>query len=242
MRRHRPSQQQQGGDRREDRVDYDLQQALAMRGHHQAVADATACAARDSTSPGSASSPASSKGVLVGAPRSPPAGTGRDTSTNVGVALRGLDRAEELERSGDLEQALEIYQLAIEGLISYLNGSNASCSPSRGGGSRNDGPGLDREVVAERCRVALSDAERIKGKLDRQKKKADAGLTGYFSSALPGWQTQGTHQSREKSPTRSTNRNHRQAASEEEDAGRRKKRDDTKSSSRRTSASLPTAA
>ena len=153
------------------------------------------------------------------------------------MALRGLDRAEELERNGDLEQALEIYQTSLEGLISY-------CSPSRGGGGggRNDGPGLDREVVAERCRVALSDAERIKGKLDRQKKKADAGLTGYFSSALSGWQTQGTHQTREKSPTRSTNRNHRQAASEEEDAGRRKKRDDTKSSSRRTSASPPTAA
>ena len=222
MRRHRPSQQQQGGDRREDRVDYDLQQALAMRGHHQAAADATACAARvrPSTSPGSPSSPASSKG----APRSPPA------SINVGVALRGLDRAEELERSGDLEQALEVYQLSLERLISY-------CSPSRGrgGGSRNDGPGLDREVVAERCRVALSDAERIKSKLDREKKEADAGLTGYFSSALSGWQTQGT-----KSPTRSTN--HRQAASEEEDAGRRKKIDDTKSSSRRTSASPPTAA
>ena len=229
MRRHRPSQQQQGGDRREDRVDYDLQQALAMRGRHQAAADAAACAARvrPSTSPGSASSPASPS---KGAPRSP-------TNSNVGVALRGLDRAEELERNGDLEQALEIYQISLEGLISY-------CSPSRGGGgSRNDDPGLDREAVAERCRVALSDAERIKGNLDRQKKKkADAGLTGYFSSALSGWQTQGTrmHQSREKSPTRSTK--HRQAASEEEDAGRRKKRDDTKSSSRRTSASPPTAA
>ena len=225
--RDRPAQ----GDRREDRVSYDMQHALAMRGQSAAAA-AEACAARvrPVTSPRASPTKMASSPTSGGAPRSPPA----NSDHNVKIALRGLDQAEQLEKSGDLEQSLEIYQLSIEALISYVNASPTRSGAGGGKHSGNDGPGLDREAVAERCRVALSDAERVKAKLEKQKKKgggntkpkpadaATAGITSYFSSALSGWQ--GSEQPPKEIKSRPNSNNHRQAASEEEDAGRRKKK------------------
>ena len=239
--RDRPAQ----GDRREDRISYDMQQALAMRGQSAAAAaDAEACAARirPGTSPRASPTKKASSPTSGGAPRSPPA----NSDHNVKTALRGLDQAEQLEKAGDLEQSLEIYQLSIEALISFVNTSPTPSGAGGGKHSGNDGPGLDREAVAERCRVALSDAERIKAKLERQKKKsggttkqkttadaATAGITSYFSSALSGWQ--GSEQPPKESKPRPNSNNHRQAASEEEDAGRRKKKSSSNPSRQRAS-------
>ena len=238
--RDRPAQ----GDRREDRISYDMQQALAMRGQSAAAAaDAEACAARarPATSPRASPTKKASSPTSGGAPRSPPA----NSDHNVKVALRGLDQAEQLEKSGDLEQSLEIYQLSIEALISYVNASPSRSAASGVKGSGADGPGLDREAVADRCRVALSEAERIKAKLEKKKKKtsgnakqkttdaATAGITNYFSSALSGWQ--GSEQPPKESKLRPNPNNHRQAASEEEDAGRRKKKNSSNSSRQRPS-------
>ena len=141
-----------------------------------------------------------------GARRALAVGTSRAfTVDDVRLALRGLERAKELQ-SRDREEALRVYQLSIEALIRYLN-----TSPKRDGG-------LDREAVAERVRTALTDAERLKRAIDRGIERRSAermdgaeplGVMSSLSSALGALGL---------SPERKISI---QAASEEEDAGRR---------------------
>ena len=116
-------------------MSYDMQQALAMRGQ------AAACAARGRRRP-SASSPSSINSSATtpppsgaSSPASPSMADGAPTPTaeDANLALRGLDRAEELEQNGELREALKIYELSIEALIRYINASPSS--PTKGSGS-----------------------------------------------------------------------------------------------------------
>jgi ATP-dependent 26S proteasome regulatory subunit len=81
------------------------------------------------------------------------------TADDVQLGLRGLDQAEEYAASGQLESALKLYNLSLELLILFLKSSSPDVA----------GSAFDRSTIASRVQVAMSDAERVKEKLDRQR-------------------------------------------------------------------------
>jgi len=90
-----------------------------------------------------------------------PAATASDTSVeDVQLGLRGLDEADALHQQGDLQRALKLYGQSIELLLRCLK----MTSPSK-----QKKHGFDQEVVSARVTVALSDAERIKERLQQMK-------------------------------------------------------------------------
>lgn len=92
--------------------------------------------------------------------RQAPLPAGANTlSENVNLGLRGLDEADALEQRGDLEKALKLYGQSIELLLKCIR------TPS----SPNQRFDFDHEVVSARVTVALSDAERIKERLQQKK-------------------------------------------------------------------------
>ena len=104
---------------------------------------------------------------------------------DVQLGLRGLEEADNLHHRGDLDTALKLYGQSIELLLRCLKNSSSSK------------PTFDQEVVSARVTVALSDAERIKERLQQKKspqqasqpsgespKSAWASLSSSLASAL----------------------------------------------------------
>ena len=81
---------------------------------------------------------------------------------DIKLGLRGLDEADALEQRGDLEKALRLYGQSIEVLLQCLK---TPSSPSQN---------FDQEMVSARVTVALSDAERIKERLQQKKSPQQA--------------------------------------------------------------------
>ena len=79
----------------------------------------------------------------------------KDLSRSVSSALTGLDRAEQLKDEGRYPDAMELYEENIGVLIKHLKSTPETSSIT----------GIDRDVLADRVRVALSDAEAIKQNL-----------------------------------------------------------------------------
>ena len=92
-----------------------------------------------------------------------------ETLLNVGdvdsidVALAGLDRAEQLRIDGRHPAAMELYEENIGVLIKHLK--------SKRSGKRDGSSLVDRSVLAERVRVALTDAESLKEAMSLENSK-----------------------------------------------------------------------
>jgi ATPase family associated with various cellular activities (AAA) len=82
------------------------------------------------------------------------------TVEDLNLGLKGLDRAENYRRKGQMQAALNLYELAIDLLIQYIKKfPNAPVD------------GMDRSVIEARVNAALSDAEAVKLSLAAQKNK-----------------------------------------------------------------------
>ena len=79
----------------------------------------------------------------------------KDLSRSVSSALACLDRAEQLRDEGQYPDAMELYEENIGVLIKHLKSTP----------EKSSNIGIDRDVLADRVRVALSDAEAIKQSL-----------------------------------------------------------------------------
>jgi len=102
-------------------------------------------------------------------------------------ALQELDQAEELANRNKLEEASALYQQAIEYLIQYMNHhyeddhendhgatrSTASNSVQPSSSTRRPSESLDKEIIMERTKLALTHAEIIKSTL-RKRQQQDA--------------------------------------------------------------------
>lgn len=78
------------------------------------------------------------------------------TADDLNLGLKGLDRAQEYQRKGQLDAALKLYKLAIDLLIRYLKIHPEAIDA------------IDRSVVEARVNAALSDAESAKASLAAQ--------------------------------------------------------------------------
>jgi len=87
------------------------------------------------------------------------AGELEDISGGIELALHGLEDAEALERKGSLKEALNIYELSIELLLKHLRSS-----PKKNG-----------DFIAERIKVALSEAENLKAQISLNKSPRRSG-------------------------------------------------------------------
>ena len=123
-----------------ERSKYDLQQAHAMRGKTY-----TSSSRKTKNRPLSNSNDTAAQPSLDGATE----------------ALQGLDRAEDLATNGKLEEASSLYQHSIESLIRILNEMKSANSGAHSL--------INREVLLERTRVALTDAEAVKEKIKKLK-------------------------------------------------------------------------
>jgi len=81
-----------------------------------------------------------------------------DTKTKVNASLRGLDTAEELAKKGKLEEARSTYELNIGNLINILNELKSSDQTA-------SHIGINTDVLRERTKAALTDAEKVKEKI-----------------------------------------------------------------------------
>lgn len=82
----------------------------------------------------------------------------------VNKAIQELDQAESLSKKNRLEEASALYQSAIEYLLSFLRA--AQSSPT-------DDCTVSPDVLKERIKVALSDAESIKTRLKNKNNKSN---------------------------------------------------------------------
>jgi hypothetical protein len=83
------------------------------------------------------------------------------TIQDVNLALEGLDTAEEKAKRGDLQRAMNLYQISLEVLI----GAISQPPPPSSTGS---GLPCDTNVLKARVSLAMTDAEQIKSKLAEQ--------------------------------------------------------------------------
>ena len=86
------------------------------------------------------------------------ASTYSDEKTKVNASLRGLDEAEELADKGKLSEARAAYERHIGYLIDTLNKMKASDDFS-------SSVGISSDVLRERARAALTDAEQVKERI-----------------------------------------------------------------------------
>ena len=104
------------------------------------------------------------------------------TKKDILLGLDGLDHAEQLRQSGDLEQALKVSEMAMELLIEFLKTEKSVL------------PGMDRSTISQRVHVALTEAEEMKqqqqegGKTSptTTKKKSTKPKSKQLSDALRG--------------------------------------------------------
>mmetsp|Transcript_48953 Transcript_48953/g.72778 ORF Transcript_48953/g.72778 Transcript_48953/m.72778 type:complete len:565 (-) Transcript_48953:123-1817(-) len=82
------------------------------------------------------------------------------TTEDVNLALEGVDRAEQFEREGMLERAFKLYENSIEILVKALSAPPIQTSSSI--------ISYDSDVLAERTKVALTAAEKLKIKINSQ--------------------------------------------------------------------------
>ncbi|GFH56915.1 spastin [Chaetoceros tenuissimus] len=83
----------------------------------------------------------------------------------VNKAIQELDQAESLSKRNRLEEASALYHSSIEYLLSFLRAAQTDSNKST----------VSTDVLKERIKVALSDAERIKESLQKKKKKQSVG-------------------------------------------------------------------
>jgi len=107
-----------------------------------------------------------------------------DPGRSIDIALAGLDRAEQLKDDGRYSDAMGLYEENIGALIGHLKSNSF------------DDSSIDRSVLADRVRVALSGAEAIKrnlpsggdsmkGKIERRPSSSPTSrLSSAFSSML----------------------------------------------------------
>ncbi len=112
-----------------DRLKYDMDQALSMKGQSQRT-----LYKKSSTS-------------AYG-----------DTRNKVNASLKGLDTAEDLAKKGKLKEAQSAYELNIGNLINILNELKSSDQLA-------SYIGINKDVLKERTKAALTDAEKIKEKI-----------------------------------------------------------------------------
>ena len=102
-----------------------------------------------------------------------PASASLETIQNVELGLQGLEDAERLVRQGSLEEALKIYELAIELLLKCLKAA-----------------GTNEDMIRNRVKVALGEAEALKARLAPKHSKPSGATSPSAPATSPAaWQT-----------------------------------------------------